>query len=639
MAFENITTQGLVRLRTIAESLIGPKALSKHSLDGVGFFDRAQRMFVRFPLGVRFFILFVFWFIEYEAALFHLTRFTHLSIEKRHAFFSRRFGEIKNHYRFAMLRLVQAFCFAAYYADSTVEKDLGYLEKQAEISPRRVIPLAEKAESNLFCDTLVIGTGAGGAVVAKELAEAGKDVLMMEEGGKFTTDDFRHATTHERYLAMYRDGGFTASLGQPPVVIPLGKTLGGTTTINSGTCFRLPEKVLQSWQRDFGLNVLSHPDLQKYFERVETHLGVARSSSQVLGANYQIIDSGVTRLGLSGRALARNAPDCVGSGECCFGCPSGAKLSMNQSYVPLALKNGAKLITHLRAQKIITKNHRVLYVDAVRVDATSGKPVQKNQKVRIHPQNLIVSCGTLYTPILLKASGIAKQSKALGRHLTIHPTGKVVAIYHHDVRGQYGVPQSYELDSLHDQGIMFESIFYPPWLMAANFSHLGDKHFSLMTQYEKMAVFAFLISDEPNGRVVGLPGGKPLVFYNFGDREHRLFLQGLRFLCRVMLASGAKEVHPCVHGVEKITKEADIESLHEKRVTKKHLESAAFHPLGTCRMGLDPRESVVNADLKVHGYENLHVCDGSIFPSSLGVNPQMTIMAFATRLAHHLVKK
>jgi choline dehydrogenase-like flavoprotein len=621
-------------LRTIAESLIGPKALSHHSLDGVDFFERAQRMFTRFPLGVRFFILFVLWFVEYEAALFHLTRFTHLSIEKRHAFFSRRFGEIKNHYRFAMLRLVQAFCFAAYYADPTVEKDLGYVEKQAGASPQRVIPLGKKVESPIYCDALVIGTGAGGAVVAKELAEAGKDVLMIEEGGKFTTDDFRQATTHERYLAMYRDGGFTASLGQPPVVIPLGKTLGGTTTINSGTCFRLPEKVLQSWQHDFGLGAISYLDLQKYFERVETHLGVARSSSQILGANYQIIDSGVARLGLSGQALARNAPDCVGSGECCFGCPSGAKLSMNQSYVPLALKNGAKLITYLRARKIITKNNRVLYVEAVKVDATSGKLLQK---VRIYPQNLIVSCGTLYTPILLKASGIARDSKALGRHLTIHPTGKVVAIYDQQIRGQHGVPQSYELDFMHDQGIMFESIFYPPWLMAANFSRLGDKHFSLMTQYEKMAVFAFLISDAPNGRVVGLPGDKPLVFYNFGDREHRLFLQGLRFLCRVMLAAGAKEVYPCVHGVEKITKESDIEILHEKRVTKKHLESAAFHPLGTCRMGVDAKRSVVDGDLKVHGTDNLYVCDGSIFPSSLGVNPQLSIYGLARLMATRLL--
>lgn len=633
MAFERITTRGLSRLRCIAESLVGPKALSQHSLDDVDFFKRAERMFSRFPLGVRFFILFVFWFVEYEAALFHGTRFTHLHLEKRHAFFAQRFGEIKNHYRFAMLRLIQAFCFAAYYADPAVEKDLGYTEKTAEASPRRVVPLNPKTESNIYCDTLVIGTGAGGAVVAKELAEVGKDVLMIEEGGRFTTEDFRHATTHERYLAMYRDGGFTASLGEPPVVIPLGKTLGGTTTINSGTCFRLPEKVLQSWQHDFGLNAISYSDLQKYFERVETHLGVARSSSKILGANYQIIDSGVTRLGLSGQPLARNAPDCVGSGECCFGCPSGAKLSMNQSYVPLALKNGAKLITHLRARKIVTKQNRVLYVDAVRVDTVSGKPTQK---IRIHPQNLIVSCGTLYTPILLKASGVARQSKALGRHLTIHPTGKAVAVFDQDIRGQYGVPQSYELDCMHDQGLMFESIFYPPWLMAANFSRLGDEHFSLMTQYEKMAVFAFLISDAPNGRVVGLPGGKPLVFYNFGDREHRLFLQGLRFLCRVMLAAGAKEVYPCVHGVEKITKESNIEILNEKRVTKKHLESAAFHPLGTCRMGLDPQQSVVDENLKVHGYDNLYICDGSIFPSSLGVNPQMTIMAFATRLADTL---
>jgi choline dehydrogenase-like flavoprotein len=489
-------------------------------------------------------------------------------------------------------------------------------------------------DGDLTCETdvLVIGSGAGGAVVAAALAERGRRVLILEEGGYFRTSDFKTGNSHDRYLNLYRDGGMTAALGLPLVLIPLGKTVGGTTTINSGTCLRVPDGVLAGWRERFGLSDLTATLVAPYYDRVEKFLGVMPVPEVLQGGNFGMIDRGLKALGLAGSALLRNAPGCQAAGECCFGCPSGGKLSMEQSYVPHALKAGARLFTSCRVERVTLSGHRATGATARFIDPARGK---KMARLTVTAKSVIVACGTLFSPVLLKRSGVVS-SHALGRHMTVHPTAKAIGIFDDEIAGQRGVPQGYHTEFLHGRGLLFESIFYPPWLMAANYGGVGEAHREFMAAYQRAGVFAFLISDDANGRVVTMPDGRPLLLYSFGRREHELYLEGTRWLGKILFAAGARKVFTGVHSRPVIENPADLETLTPDRIKRHELETVAFHPLGTCRMGLYPHESVVDGNLRVHDYDNLFIADGSVFPSSLGVNPQMTIMAFATRLGQSL---
>jgi choline dehydrogenase-like flavoprotein len=638
--FSRLTPAFQLRLVCFTRNLLADEVLEKNDLASANFLPRAIDAFTRFPLPIRFAVIFFLWFLDYEGWLWGFTRFAKMPESRQRTFFAARYAHPKNYFRLTMLRALQAFCLSVYYSDPGVAKSLGYEENSGALQPRQknLSGLLAQPETDLeiTVDCVVIGSGAGGAVVAKELAEQGREVLILEEGGYFRTDDFKAANSYERYIGMYRDAGFMTTIGIPPIVLPLGKTVGGTTTINSGTCFRLPNEVLAKWRSEHGLEDLTPEALHPYFARVETVLGVGPVQPESAGGNYSIVERGMRALSLDGGPLIRNAPGCVGAGECCFGCPTGAKSAMGESYIPRAFAAGAKLQAFCRVESLTHKNGKVTQIEAVILDPMTHKPASK---FRVNAKTVIVACGTLLTPSLLTRSGIATESGALGRHLTIHPTSKVVGVFDEIIDGHKGVPQSYQTDFLHDQGVMLETVFYPPWLMAVNFAAIREEHARLMAQYRHIGIFGFLISDGGNGRVYTLPNGKTLIRYRIGEKEYQSYLEGLRWLSRILFAAGAKEVYPSVHALGKLTHESQISRINPYNVKRRDLESVAFHPLGTCRMGNDPKTSVVDHNLQVHGFENLFIADGSVFPSSLGVNPQETIMAFATRLGDFLSRK
>lgn len=627
------------RLDAVARELIGSEALNRHDLEAVRFMERARKTLSCFAPAMRLALFLIIFFIEYEAVIYSLTRFSRLDAEKRQRHFARFYSHPKSFWRMSLLRLVQSFVLTIYYSDPNVAQVAGYPEKSSPQKPAlnqesvpqpKDVHAASTQDIPIAVDYLVIGSGAGGAVVATGLAEAGKEVIVLEEGAAHDTRDFQK-NSYDRYMQLYRDGGMIASLGFPPIVIPVGKTLGGTTTINSGTCFRLPDNILEKWRTQQGLTDLSMAELSPYFDDIEKFLGVAPVAPSVQGPNFMAIDRGIKSLGLDGGPLMRNAPGCVGAAECCFGCPSGAKLSMEASFMPRALKAGARAFTRIRVKRILHAGHRATGVLAEILDDDS----RVIREVSIEANHVIVSCGTLLSPVLLKRSGIVASS-ALGRHLTVHPTAKVVGFFDEPLDGFKGVPQGYYTEFMHDKGLMYEPVFYPPWLMAVNYAGIGNDHARFMDLYRHYGIFGFLISDEPKGRIIAMPDGRPLIFYSFTRREHELYIEGLKWLCRILFASGARRIYTGAHGVPVITSLKEVEELDVSRLPRRKLEAAAFHPLGTCRMGRYPQDSVVDVNLRVHDYDNLFIADGSVFPSSLGVNPQLTIMAFAARLADKL---
>ena len=273
------------------------------------------------------------------------------------------------------------------------------------------------------CDVCVIGTGAGGAVVAKELAEGGLNVVMLEEGRHFTTDDFT-ARPREMSTILYRDAAQVVTVGNTPIILPLGKGVGGTTMINSGTCFRTPEPVLEMWGERFGLDELNADELDPYFRRVERELNVAQVPEDRAGKNALVVKRGADALGWSGDFIWRNARGCVGSGVCSFGCPTSAKQHVGISYVPQAWAAGATTYTHARAHGIVHDGHRA---KAVLAQTAAGGWLS------VGCEHVIVACGAIHTPLLLKRVGLGARSGELGRNLAIHPATAVRALFDEEI--------------------------------------------------------------------------------------------------------------------------------------------------------------------------------------------------------------
>jgi hypothetical protein len=249
--------------------------------------------------------------------------------------------------------------------------------------------------------------------------------------------------------------------------------------------------------------------------------------------------------------------------------------------------------------------------------------------------HVIVSCGTIQTPLLLRRNGLGTESGQLGRNLSIHPATGVRALFDEDIDMASGVIQSYYIDEFADEGIMFEGAAGPPDYAAMSFPFSGEKHRELMLRYRNLAQFGLMVSDASRGTVRERAGGF-LIRYDLGREELAAFRRGIELLCELYWAAGAKVVFPAVEAIGELH-DGDLEPLRRHALRPRDLTLLAFHPLGTARADARPDHGVVDADLAVRGVEGLHVADGSVVPSSLGVNPQITIMSLATRLAFHLL--
>jgi choline dehydrogenase-like flavoprotein len=466
----------------------------------------------------------------------------------------------------------------------------------------------------LEADVCVVGAGAGGAVAAAELAEGGARVVVLDQGPRHDPDDFT-ARPPEMLARLYRDGGQTATLGTPPIVLPLGSGLGGTTLVNSGTCFRTPPHVLDRWNREFGLE-LDEQTLRPCFERVESALSVAEVSPELAGANAAIARRGAERLGWSHGYLRRNARGCVGSGVCVFGCPTSAKQHTGITYIPRAEAAGARIVTGAEVRELRVEGGRARGVGARLADG---------RRLEVRAPTVVVACGTIHTPLLLERSGIDDRSGQRGRNLALHPATAAFALMEDVVDMARGVPQSFYVDEFAAQGIMFEGVAGPPAYAAMSLPLTGDAHARAMADYRRLAQFGLMVSDSSRGRVHAV-AGRPVIRYDLCADDLAKFRAGLARLRELFHAAGAREVYlPLPAGVS------------PERARARDLTLMAFHPLGTARADARSSHGVTDGDLGVHGVAGLHVADGSVVPSALGVNPQLTIMALATRLAFRLL--
>ncbi len=512
------------------------------------------------------------------------------------------------------------------------ERPAGVADHARAFAERSVRAADLEPDELLECDVVVVGTGAGGAVVAKELAERGHAVVLLEEGEHFTRADFTGRPV-QMQQKLYRDMGATVTVGNTGIPVPVGKTVGGTTTINSGTCYRVPARVLAKWRDEFGLTDFTDERMAGYYERVEAVLQVRRAEPRHLGGVGGAIARGCERLGYhKHHPLARNAPECDGQGVCCFGCPTDAKRSTNVSYVPLALRAGAQLVTGARVEHVVLEHGRAAGVDA---RATTGH----EGRLRVRARVTVVACGTFYTPLLLERSGVPDVSGQLGRNLSIHPAAATWAWFDEPMQSFTSIPQGYGIEEFHDEGILFEGGTPPLEIGAATMTLFGPRFVELMESMDRAALFGFMIEDRSRGRVRAGAGGKPFITYVLGAHDVARLKRGIEILARIFFAAGARTVMPMVHGFDELSGEADLGRLRAARLSARDFDLSAYHPLGPARLGASRRDSVVGPDHRVHEVADLYVTDGAAVPSSLAVNPQVTIMALATRAAEHIDRR
>lgn len=490
-----------------------------------------------------------------------------------------------------------------------------------------------RGNTTIECDVVVIGSGAGGAVVAKELAEMGHAVVILEEGRYFNRRDFS-GRAFKMQQKMYRKGGWTFSAGNAFIPIPLGRTVGGTTTINSGTCYRTPGRVLAKWRRDHGLTEFTEAYMDPYYRRVEDILGVEHARPEFLGGVAEVIARGCDALGYAHAPLMRNAPECDGQGVCCFGCPTDAKRSTNVSYVPLALRAGAELFHSVKVRRILTRGDRAVGVIA-QVANGSDHAEGRIPTLTVHARAVVVACGAIMTPALLAQNRLCNGSGQLGRNLSIHPAVGCVGLFSERVAGYEGIPQGYAIEEFHDQGLLFEGGTAPLEIAMGTSPLIGPKLIELAESWDRAAMFGFIIEDSSRGRVHAV-GDQVHISYWMGRSDVARIKRGLEILTRVYFAAGAERVYTPVHGFDYLSGEDDLDRFRRTRLRARDVDLSAYHPLGTARMGTDRRRSVVDGNHESHDVRNLYIVDGASVPSSLAVNPQLTIMALATRAAERI---
>lgn len=477
------------------------------------------------------------------------------------------------------------------------------------------------------CDAVIVGSGAGGAIAARTLARAGMSVLVLEEGRRHMVEEFRSTPPLERFATLYRDGGTTAALGRPPVVLPIGRGVGGTTLVNSGTCYRTPRAVLERWRDQAGLTLADPDAFSPYLDEVWSILQVAPVPLEVMGRNGLTALKGADALGWSASPLDRNAPGCGGCCQCAIGCPRNAKFGVHLNALPDACAAGARIVSETRVERVLTEGTRAVGVRALRSDGSVFE---------VRAPVVVVAAGTSETPPLLRRSGLGRHPM-LGRNLAIHPAAGAAGRFDEPVVAWHGVLQSAGVDEFHEShGILVEATSTPPGMGSMILPGFGRELVAQIADADHLATLGAMVADLPAGRVYGTK--RAVIRYDLTRRDASRLVEAIRVMGRILFAAGATEV---LTGIPSYPRVRTSEQLDEAvaGADPRQLHVAAFHPVGTAAAGSDPDRHPVDETGGLRGVFGVFVADGSVLPTCPEVNPQVTIMAFSLAIAEGIARR
>ncbi|MEZ4443270.1 MAG: GMC family oxidoreductase [Polyangiaceae bacterium] len=489
-----------------------------------------------------------------------------------------------------------------------------------------------QGDLTLRAEIVVVGSGPGGAVIAKELAEAGRDVLLVEEGPPFGKQDFTQEAGESMQRTL-REGGSRAARGNVVTPTMQAIALGGGSLINSAICARPPAWIYDKWSERTGVSQITAESLAPHFERVEALLGVEATPEEVQGERNRRFAMGCRELGIEAEPCHRNVRGCRGSGECFTGCRNGAKKSTDVSYVPAAIRAGARVYTSVRAERVITEGRRVTGLVGRVIEPFTMK---EHGRVRVDCELVVLAAGCMATPLILMESGIDNEGKLIGQDLRFHPGLAVMAMYEDVIDPWKGATQGYH--SLHflERGLKFEVLWSPPAVLATRLPGLGHDYQKHLLHYNRMAPFDVICAaDSSSGSVRKKRGSwDPDIRFHFHQDDVDNMREGMGILSDICWASGADYILPGLANVPEVLRnKQEAELIRKTPMKPSDGIVASNHAFCTTRMSPDPKRGVVDEDGRVHGLDNLYVSDTGIFAASPGVNPMLLCMALADRIA------
>jgi choline dehydrogenase-like flavoprotein len=510
------------------------------------------------------------------------------------------------------------------YASELLERAQGHDAARSDAA--LTVNSSAESASVITADAVIVGSGAGGAMVARTLARAGLDTLVLEEGRRWTVDEFRSRHPIDRYAGLYRGAGATVALGRPAVVLPIGRAVGGSTVINSGTCYRPPVAVQQRWRDEFGLGLADPARLAEHLADVEQTLQVAPVPMSIMGRNGRLLLDGARALGWQAAPIPRNAPGCDACCQCAIGCPRNAKFGVHLNALPQACAHGARIVSDARVERVLHRAGRARGVRARRPDDTLFD---------VLAETVVVAAGATETPGLLRRSGLGAHPR-LGRNLALHPAAPLAGRFEEDVVAWRGVLQSAAVDELHaSHGVLIEATSTPPGMGSMVFPGYGAELLGWLDRASHVATFGAMVADRGVGRVFSVRG-ETVLGYNIARADAAKLMTAVEAMGKLLFAAGAVEVLTGLPAAPTVNSMSELQDAL-RSANPKSLHLAAFHPTGTAAAGADEQRCPVDETGQLRGVEGVWVADASILPSCPEVNPQVSIMALALAVTDVIV--
>lgn len=498
----------------------------------------------------------------------------------------------------------------------------------------KVIRTLPAGESAVDADVVVVGSGAGGGVIAARLAESGMRVVVLEAGGYFNEADFDQLEL-TAYANLYYRGGLATSLEGAALLA--GACLGGGTTVNWTNCVRTRPAIRKEWAA-LGLEGLDGPDFDAHLDAVLERISANDECSDWNGPNSRLVE-GCQKLGWSHRRIVRNTDpasyDPASAGYLGFGDQTGSKQGTLKTYLLDAFEHGAQFAVRCQAERVLVENGRAAGIAARFADGSA---------LTVRAPRVVVAGGALESPALLLRSGIG--GPAAGRHLRIHPVSAIFGVYAEPQTPWWGAPQTALSDEFVEaeagHGFLMECVQYGPGLAAASLPwQNGRQHKEDIARLSNASTSIALIRDHGGGSVEIDGRGQAVHRYAVTDElDQRNFRRGLDAQIRVHEAAGAGEIHTLNQQPLSWRRGDDLEEFIRRAqavpVDPRHQAIFSAHQTGSCRMGSDPADSVCDTRGELHDVKGVWVGDGSAFPNATGLNPMVTIMALARRTADHI---
>lgn len=483
-------------------------------------------------------------------------------------------------------------------------------------------------------DVAIVGSGAGGGTVAAALGPlvaAGKRVLVLERGPRFLDQDFTGREL-EMATALYADeGGFLTADGT--MTLAFARAYGGSTVVYTGTTLIAPRRIIEQWD----VPGLAFADVERRSRKYLDQNGVHLLAPELVNENNQLFMAGAAAAGFHAEQFPLNLRGCRGSSLCNLGCPNAAKQGTNRVQLPHAERMGVEVVTRALATRLGERRLQVT-VSARPAGGKGADPEWAPGEYEIEAETIVLAGGVLGTNPLLLGSGLPGLPRPIGAGFTCHPAHILVAEHPRPITNDVGHPKSFFVDRAEEEGFVLETCMYFPFTTAKNLTGFGAAHSRLMQAFPRLQMILVLACDKavPDNRIAVDRKGRPVVQYRFTDQVIASLVRATRASARIFFGAGALRVH--APSADPPLLEAAEAGLLDQRIDARHFHTGtisitAAHLMGGCAMGRDPSSSVTDSWGRVHGRPWLRVADASLFPDSLEINPYLTIMALADRVA------